>query len=178
MKFHGVAFLLVLANWGIEDVGAFVPASRGQSFSPQLRLVEMMAADSDVSIPYDAAARLAYDDWRHEFSKGSFDDKRYEQFKNNYEALTAANMAAKKRARDEGTGTVDLLTLNEFGDYSAEEYEAMQAGGSDPSSSGTGIMGKAMEAVESQAEASNALGEAADALAEDEVVRALHFVFM
>ena len=32
-------------------------------------------------------------------------------------------------------------------------------------------MGKAMEAVESQAEASNALGEAAEALAEEEEVR-------
>lgn len=130
----------------------------------------LSATDDDVSVPYDAAARLAYDDWLQEFSKGDFSEQRYQQFKTNYEALTSANMAAKKVARDEGTGTVDLLTLNEYGDFSAEEYAAMQAGDSDPST-GTDIMGRAMEAVESQAEASNALEEAAEALAEEEEVR-------
>lgn len=147
-------------------MGAFVPASHMKSLFQKLNLAEI--ADVDISIPYDAAARMAYDEWRQNFNKGNFDGKRYEQFKNNYEALTAANMGAKKRARDDGTGTVDLLTLNEFGDYSAEEYEALQANDSDPSSADSNIMGRAMEAVESQAEASNALGEAADALAEEE----------
>lgn len=171
MKFHGSALLLVLS---IGRVTSFVPAAFQQQ---QQRSFSLFATGdgSDVSIPYDAAARQAYDAWLKEFNKGEFNPTRYEQFKANYEALTAANMAAKKKARDDGTGTVDLLTLNEFGDFSAAEYEAMQSGGAppaaEPSSPGTDIMGKAMEAVESQAEASNALGEAAEALAEEEEVR-------
>lgn len=131
----------------------------------------LAATENDVSVPYDAAARLAYDEWRKEFKKGDFDPKRYEQFKKNYEALTAANMAAKKEARDKGTETVDLLTLNEYGDFSAEEYEAMQSGdeGKTPQTIGD-IMGKAQEEAEAQEDASNALSEAADALAQDEEV--------
>ena len=166
--------MLVLS---IGQITAFVPAAVQQHHQQQRSFSLFATGDgSDVSIPYDAAARLAYDDWLKEFNKGEFNPTRYQQFKTNYEALTAANMAAKKKARDEGTGTVDLLTLNEFGDFSGEEYEAMQSGGApppaaEPSSPGTDIMGKAMEAIESQAEASNALGEAAEALAEEEEVR-------
>ena len=168
--------LLAWSTITTTNVGAFVPAATNQQ---QRAFALFSSPDDDVSIPYDAAARLAYDEWLTEFDKGAFNPARYEQFKNNYEALTSANMAAKKRAREEGTGTVDLLTLNEFGDFSAEEYEAMQSGGEAPAaaaepeapaSTGTDIMGKAMEAIESQAEASNALEEAAEALAEEEEV--------
>ena len=182
MKFRGAALLLVLS---IGQVTSFVPAAVQQQQQLQVqqqqqRTFSLLATgddgSDDVSVPYDAAARLAYDAWLKEFNKGEFNPTRYEQFKSNYEALTAANMAAKKKARDDGTGTVDLLTLNEYGDFSAAEYEAMQSGGTppttaEPSSPGTDIMGKAMEAVESQVEASNALEEAAEALAEEEEVR-------
>jgi hypothetical protein len=174
MRFHTLALLLALSS-----VSGFLPSAHRHHNSRAILVktplastsVLLSSTDGDVSIPYDAAARLAYDDWRKEFNKGAFDAKRYEQFKSNYEALTAANMAAKKNARDQGTGTVDLLTLNEYGDFSAEEYESMLAGGEDDKSSGgTDILGKAMEAVESQAEASNALAEASEALAEEEEV--------
>jgi hypothetical protein len=173
MKFTSLALLLALSS-----VSGFLPSAHHHHNKRAIIVKTPLAStssllsstDSDVSIPYDAAARLAYDAWRKEFNKGDFNAKRYEQFKSNYEALTAANMSAKKQARDQGTGTVDLLTLNEYGDFSAEEYEAMLAGG-DVKSSGTDIMGKAMEAVESQAEASNALAEASEALAEEEEVR-------
>ena len=175
MKFNSLAILVALSG-----VAGFLPSShhhhKKHSISLKIPLASssslLSSTDDDVSIPYDAAARLAYDDWRKEFKKGEFNAKRYEQFKSNYEALTAANMAAKKQARDQGTGTVDLLTLNEYGDFSAEEYEAMLSGG-DAKSGGTDIIGKAMEAVESQAEASNALAEASEALAEEEEVRFL-----
>lgn len=178
--------MLVLS---ITRITAFVPFAPQQQYHHQERCFALFSSDpnNDVSIPYDAAARLAYDSWLQEFNKGEFNPNRYPQFKENYEALTAANMAAKKKARDEGTGTVDLLTLNEFGDFSAEEYEAMQRGETvdtsasaapaAPASAGSDIMGKAMESIESQAEASNALEEAAEALADEEEVSLFGIVF-
>lgn len=56
--------------------------------------------NGDVSIPYDAAARLAYDDWRAANNKGGFAADKYAKFKAKYEEVTCANMAAKKVARD------------------------------------------------------------------------------
>lgn len=173
MKFHSVTLLLILSSWDKHAL-AFVPGQLRTvpTVTTQRMPMKLMAADNDLSVPYDAAARLAYDGWRKEFSKGEFDPVRYQQFRSNYEALTAANMAAKKEAREKGTETVDLLTLNEYGDFSEEEYEALQSEGesSKPQISAD-IMGKAAEAAEAQADASSALGEAADALAEEEQVR-------
>ena len=57
----------------------------------------------DVSIPYDAAARLEYDKWRAKFGKGGFDADKYAKFRATYDAVTSMNMAAKKVARDTGT---------------------------------------------------------------------------
>jgi hypothetical protein len=126
----------------------------------------MVEASTDVSIPYDAAARLAYDEWRAKFSKGAFDEKRYQNFKTNYETITVANVAAKKKARGDSTFSLSLMSLNEFGDCSEAEYnEKMKA-----TSTGD-VLGQAVEAAALQAEASTALGEAADALAVEEQVR-------
>lgn len=59
--------------------------------------------DDDVSIPYDAAARLAYDDWRRANNKkGAFNASKYAKFRVTYESITVANMAAKKAARESG----------------------------------------------------------------------------
>jgi Cathepsin propeptide inhibitor domain (I29) len=137
------------------------------------------AIDSDVSIPYDSAARLAYDQWRAQYNKGNFDASRYQNFKNNYEAITVANVIAKKRARDEGTVSISLMTLNEFGDLSEVEYKlATQASSSSSLPTSTGdVLSKALEAAELQVQASTALGEAADALAEEEQVRNSEFKF-
>lgn len=55
---------------------------------------------SDVSIPYDSAARLAYDEWREANKKGAFDEAKFQKFKASYDKITSANMAAKKTARD------------------------------------------------------------------------------
>lgn len=117
----------------------------------------------DVSIPYDAAARLAYDDWRKEYNKGAFDAKRYEAFRANYNAITIANVSAKKKARDTGDEP-RLMSMNEYGDCTAEEYQAAQEKQKE------GVLDKAVEAVESQSAASTALGDAAAALAEEEEV--------
>ena len=128
------------------------------------------AVGSDVSIPYDAAARLAYDEWRAQYNKGSFDEKRFVNFKNNYETITVANVVAKKLARESGTVSLSLLTFNEFGDLSQSEYEQAMRADSPPTTTGD-VLSKALEAAELQLQASNALGEAADALAEEEQVR-------
>lgn len=123
----------------------------------------------DLSIPYDAAARLAYDEWRAKYDKGDFDAERYAVFQQNYEAITVANVVAKKQAREQDEPVPALMSLNEFGDFTEEEYMAAMEGDAAPTTTGD-VLGKAMESAQSQSEASNALKDAADALAEDEEV--------
>ena len=173
---------IVLLLSATPYTSAFAPmlhtASRPSISRVSLSMVEE-AVDSDVSIPYDSAARLAYDQWRAQYNKGNFDASRYQNFKNNYEAITVANVVAKKRARDEGTVSISLMTLNEFGDLSEVEYKiATQASSSSSLPTSTGdVLSKALEAAELQVQASTALGEAADALAEEEQVRNSEFTF-
>ena len=50
----------------------------------------------DVSIPYDAAVRLAYDEWR----SGKFDETDYQQFKKVYELKCVAEVTASRYARE------------------------------------------------------------------------------
>jgi len=145
------------------------------------------ADDTDVSIPYDAAARLAYDAWCEKYNKTPNEDK-FDTFKANYETITVANVVAAKEARDNGTDRSKDLELNEYGDFTEAEYMAMQSGGSVEESSEAaptvaelkaqgeeeekkGALETVMEASAAQSEASSALSEAADALAEEEEVR-------
>lgn len=144
---------------------AFVPRHFTLVHHPSLLRMSMVQ-ETDVSVPYDAAARLAYDEWRAKFGKGAFDDKRYATFKANYEMITVANVSAKKEARDKGEPVGALMTLNEYGDCTEEEYKAAMQ-----STSTSDLLEKAVEAAESQSEASSALQDAADALAEEEEVR-------
>ena len=125
-----------------------------------------MATETDVSVPYDAAARLTYEEWCKQYDK-EIDESRYPTFKANYEAITVMNVAAKKKARETGDAP-SLLALNEYADYSVEEFEA-EMNKEAPASTGD-ILGSAVEAAESQMAASSALQEAADALAEEEEV--------
>ena len=166
--------VLALSALGVENVAAFTPQTLGQvklRVASQKRSTSVdMSSEVDVSVPYDAAARFAYDEWRQQFGKGEFNPSRYEAFKANYEAITVSNVIAKKQAREGGDENPSLLALNEYGDYTAEEYQVIMSGSSDPTSSGD-LLGKAVEAAESQSEASTALQEAFDALAEEEEVR-------
>ena len=176
MKFCSV-YLVFLAFGPIAN--AFAPNGGPLRTTPVVAM-SMVQEDTDLSIPYDAAARLAYDQWRDQFGKGDFDPARYENFKANYEAIAVANVVAKKRARDAGSGeAVSLMTLNEFGDCTEEEYVAATSGGGasqqQPTTTGD-VLGKALEAAQSQSEASSALEDAANALAEEEEVRSLRFV--
>ena len=168
--YYGALLALLLAQ---EAVG-FLPTMHRSAMhhSRQPLSAIRMATDTDVSVPYDAAARLAYDQWRAEYNKGDFDTARYETFKTNYETITVANVSAKKKAREEGTVSLSLLTLNEFGDVSEEEFLQKQKGGPKLEFVSTGnVLGMAVENAELQSMASNALVEAADALAEEEQVR-------
>jgi hypothetical protein len=167
MKVLSFALLAFLAK--TEYVSAFVPGGlNGRQTTPRRAVAVDMSTETDVSVPYDAAARLSYDNWRDEYLKGEFDPVRYESFKDNYEAITIINVSAKKKAREEGSDSPSLLALNEYADYTAEEYEALMKD-EEPSTTGD-ILGQAVEAAESQMAASSALQDAADALAEEEEV--------
>ena len=177
MKFPSLA-LLALVTLEVSDAYLtphhVVRSSRAPARSFAMDMVASATAEStDVTVPYDAAAELAYSEWIAQYDK-PFDAQRYEVFKANYKAITVMNVSAKKKARESGDGSPSLLTLNEFADCTAEEYEAAMNGGSSSSSSeaSTGdILGEAVAAAESQSAASSALQEAADALAEEEEVR-------
>jgi hypothetical protein len=193
MKFYKSALLALLA---VAPSAAFISPLHQHCPAPARATVGLAASAEnsettkvDISVPYDAAARLAYDEWRKEFSKGDFDEKRYLSFKQNYEDISIANVVAKKNAREQGVDSPDLLNLNEFGDFTAEEYEQHQGGGAAPAAAAaaaaeekaptttTELLSQAMEAAQSQSEASEALGDAAKSLEEDEEVgRVSHFI--
>jgi len=136
----------------------------------------------DVSIPYDAAARLEYDKWRNDFNKGDFDDGKYKSFKMNYEEITIANVIETKKARETGS-TAKKFKLNKYADMTPEEYlnlpsdapKAEPEPEPEPESeveaetpSALSPLGEALKAAQSQSDASSALDEASDALAEEE----------
>lgn len=163
--------LLALTALEANYASAFTPVTfrgAGVRQSNQKRSMAVdMSTETDVSIPYDAAARFTYEEWCKQYGK-EIEESRYATFKENYEAITVMNVSAKKTARDTGVDNPSLLALNEFADCTAEDYEAAM-NKEDPSSTGD-VLGKVVEAVESQMEASSALQEAADALAEEEEV--------
>ncbi len=164
--------LLALAA---RNADAFAPISLAPVGSSSVAPRFSMVAEDvnvDVSIDYDAAAKLAYNDWCEKFGKEASDAK-FATFKANYEALTVANVSAAKKARDDETDRPKDLELNEFGDMTEEEYMKMKSGGSteeEEAAPQKGALETAMEASIAQSDASNALAEAADALAEEEQV--------
>mmetsp|Transcript_38677 Transcript_38677/g.84037 ORF Transcript_38677/g.84037 Transcript_38677/m.84037 type:complete len:342 (-) Transcript_38677:6-1031(-) len=91
------------------------------------------ARNYDVSIPYDAAIRLAYEEWKVKFGRiePRIDDvytaeERYELFRQSYERVTVANIAAKKKVRDAGgleeARTMNRVELDEYADLTDGEY--------------------------------------------------------
>lgn len=195
MKISSVAFLAFVALERGSPVSSFLtpqtanvaPVRTGvRSFGVEMA-AETETSMADVSIPYDAPAELAYKGWLKKYEK-PYDADRYAVFLSNYKAITVMNVSAKKSARESpDDGKPSLLTLNEYADCTAEEYNAAMKGGSTDSESSandsssddeeapttTGnILGDAVKAVESQSSASSALQEASDALeAEEEVCR-------
>lgn len=170
------AAFLALAS---EHASAFTPATLSQQrfrVANSPNVPPLFAASDDVSVDYDAAAKLAYDEWRNLYGKGDFDSNKFQAFKTNYEALTIVNVKAAKKAREEGTQDVQKLELNEFADLTVEEYQKMQSGESVASSEAatpaatSSPIQAAMDALNAQNAASDAIGEAAAALAQEEEV--------
>lgn len=96
-----------------DEAGGSSAAAVPSEPTPTAIASEPAAAEGDVSIPYDAAARLAYDEWRIANNKGSYDDGKFQTFKTKYEQVTVANMLAKKQARDSGDSpTLQSLPSN------------------------------------------------------------------
>ena len=88
---------------------------------------------ADVSVPYDAACRLAYEEWKAKFGKTEprEDDplsaeERFQQFRISYERVTIANVAAKKKVRDAGgfeeARTLKTVELDQYADLTDLEY--------------------------------------------------------
>ena len=87
----------------------------------------------DVSVPYDAACRMAYEEWKAKFGKTEprEDDplsaeERFQQFRISYERVTVANIAAKKKVRDAGgfeeARTLKTVELDVYSDLTDLEY--------------------------------------------------------
>mmetsp|Transcript_39124 Transcript_39124/g.94636 ORF Transcript_39124/g.94636 Transcript_39124/m.94636 type:complete len:268 (-) Transcript_39124:223-1026(-) len=75
--------------------------------------------------PDDAAIQEAYSRWRQKYSKGEFSPERYQNFKSNFLAVTARNNMERQRAAQTGGAAPTPIKLNQYGDYSAEEYSRM-----------------------------------------------------
>jgi len=114
--------------------------------------------DSDVSIPYNSAALLAYDDWRATFNMGEFVETKFVVFEENYEIVTVANVSAKKSARKSGNAA-SLIELAADADTVAVEIDT-----NTPASP----LQAALDALQAQDAAAGAIGDATAALAEEE----------
>jgi len=174
MKINRRYVLPALLALAARNADAFAPVSLApigsSGVAPRFSMVAPSDVNVDVSVDYDAAAKLAYGNWCNKYGKEASDAK-FATFKANYEALTVANVSAAKKARDDGTDRPRDLELNEFGDMTEEEYMKMKSGGStaeEEAAPRKGALETAMEASVAQSDASNALAEAADALAEEE----------
>ena len=109
----------------------------------------------DVSVPYNAAAKLAYDEWKKTY--GGNADGSFENFEKNYCAATVSNIIAKKAGNADAT-----VELDEKADLPTDADVETK------SVTSTSIMNQAFESSMKQSEASSALNEAVDALAEEE----------
>lgn len=87
----------------------------------------LIETDTLLSTTTDVTEILqAYSDWRKEYGKGNFDSIRFQNFKINFIQLISVNYSEKKKASENGDADPILMTLNEYGDYSAQEFIAMQ----------------------------------------------------
>ena len=76
-----------------------------------------------MSVPYNAAARLAYGEWLFKYSKEDAGLERYGSFRKRYESIAIINAISKKRAmEDVDIKEPALIELNEYADLDKEEY--------------------------------------------------------
>lgn len=178
IKPSGIHHLSSMMAWKLSLVALVLLAAQGNvvAFAPSTLSTVRVGSSGSVTLSAvdEGEARSAYDDWRKKFNKGAFDEARFEAFKSNYETITDANVKATEKAKEMGKPKPQLFSLNEYGDYTAEEYKAAMASPPAPASApapATNVLGDAFEAAKQQSSASTALAEAADALAEEEMVR-------
>jgi hypothetical protein len=93
----------------------------------------MMDIDDDESL------KFAYKEWKLIYGKQNEGDNEtyFRNFKVNYKALMAANLKARSDAEQRRLPIPKWMSLNEYGDHSMEEYEAVQRG-EDPRRRGGG----------------------------------------
>ena len=91
---------------------------------------------ADVSIQYNAPARLAYDEWLAANGRAGeeFDDVKFGTFEQNYVAVSVANTSAKKAARDAGESAGTALSLMELGSDADSVISSGSGAGSTSSS--------------------------------------------
>jgi hypothetical protein len=90
----GAAVLIALvAGVALNKNGVAVPDVAAPAAEPEP--VEIV----DLSIPYDAAARLAYDEWRVTHGREAFDEVEYQKFKVLYEEKAVADVIVKQKTR-------------------------------------------------------------------------------
>lgn len=88
----GIALLVSTVSTKNDDTSSVSSPQSGGARRPRTKL--------NLSVPYDAAARLAYDNWCASNDNAKFNAKAYEQFKRIYEAKAIAEAKSKKLARD------------------------------------------------------------------------------
>ena len=148
VKVNQAALLAVLLTSPYHAAGFTAAPRRGQHFANAKSAFVALSASAeetaDISIPYNAAAKLAYDDWKATYpdSTGTF-----ESFEKNYYVATVINVIGKGEYK---------VTLNEKADQAAAGAAA------------TSPLNTALESAMKQSEASSALGEASEALEEEE----------
>jgi hypothetical protein len=98
----GVLGLAVIAA-AVSGGGSGSESSAGSSSSsssPSKSSPKLQVKKTDVSIPYDAAARLAYDAWVASREEAKASEEAYASFKAMYEETVIAEVIAKQKARD------------------------------------------------------------------------------
>jgi hypothetical protein len=115
------------------SVPLFLPtAAASAATSTQLQASTQPLIPMENAINDDLSMRDEYDKWREKFKKGDFDPVRFQYFTSNYTALMGANAVAVKRAKELGMQVPSLMSLNEYGDMSLDEYRAIRAGQAAP----------------------------------------------
>lgn len=90
----------VIAATGAAAFASLAAAMRNARAQSQVLVEdtpEVKPETIDISIPYDAAALLAFEEWKGE---ADFDAFKYKKFKNIYETKTVAEVSLKKVQRD------------------------------------------------------------------------------
>jgi len=129
----GAATAFVPTSCRIIDHGHVLthtlPASTTSCFASEVDIEGASASTSSPTFPFsDSQVRFAYDEWRLIYGKGDFDSDRFENFKTNHKTLTISNLKARETASNESRRIPQWMSLNEYGDYSLDEYEAMMRG--------------------------------------------------